>query len=222
MGWIKRTWVDRTVVNQDRLVNGRKENEMLVPLRMTWYSLRRIGKSQKGYSCCYFYRPQFSLDRLTNFLRVYRQNSRTGCLLLFKIINKSGVPFRLIYGRVGYSPPSPPREGWGIRFSVKYPTPQANPRRQRGGSKVFFVFDFFLNNSDEIMVLYQAFGYLARLFSFVALFLTFFQRRSCAIMVLFFLSFYFRNMPNLSKAIYNQVDHQFNSGQTTKFLRILH
>ena len=125
---------------------------MLVPLRMTWYSLRRIGKSQKGYSCCYFYRPQFSLDRLTNFLRVYRQNSRTGCLLLFKIINKSGVPFRLIYGRVGYSPPSPPREGWGIRFSVKYPTPQANPRRQRGGSKVFFVFDFFLNNSDMIMV----------------------------------------------------------------------
>ena len=27
MGWIKRTWVDRTVVNQDRLVNEGKENE---------------------------------------------------------------------------------------------------------------------------------------------------------------------------------------------------
>ena len=133
--------------------------------------------------------------------------------LLFKIINKSGVPFRLIYGRVGYSPPSPPREGWGIRFSVKYPTPQANPRRQRGGSKVFFAFDFFLNNSDMIMVLYWAFGYLAKLFSFVALFLTFCQRRSCAIMVLFFKRYNFRNMPNLSKAIFNQVDHSLTLGK---------
>ena len=142
MGWIKRTWVDRTVVNQDRLVNGRKENEMLVPLRMTWYSLRRIGKSQKGYSCCYFYRPQFSLDRLTNFLRVYRQNSRTGCSLLFKIINKSGVPFRLIYGRVGYSPP--PKGGLGHQIFGKIPQSPSQPKKTTSWEQGFFCFRFFL------------------------------------------------------------------------------